>query len=424
MQLRYFFFPLIFFPSITFGLLPSEIFPWAFLVSLFYIKQNFREYIIIILILIPSILIGYNSSIEVSEIFRSLFAYINVLFIFITVIYLNDKDLSILIKALKFSLAIIVLITITQYVFPQINNVLKILVPRLEIYSTGEFVTTYAGNSALSPEPARTALEIIMLSVTYLIISKDSWLTKFLKNSLLALYVLILNRSITGIFFLGVYASLLVFEFIRETKLLLISSMIILSIIILLSIDWANFFEISFFDLKGLMFIRILFETESFNKIFESIWYWSGFRFSSVLSAYLNPTAFGYGMGNWFEASSHGYEMFPFLKTTEWFILWCEGAGECGHRPTALLAAMIMEIGILPAIILLLYLKKCTNKNYDTKIHNLPENINLIYLLLFFMPLIVVGSIGNPVTPTCIGILLNLYYKNYYRTKTLSINAS
>ena len=257
-----------------------------------------------------------------------------------------------------------------------------------------------------------------MLYTTYIIISGHKFIPKLFQDFSLAYFILILNRSITGIFFLGFYVFLFLIKYLRKLKILIISLSIILSVILLLIIDWAGLFTLTIFELKSLGFFISIIENFDFASALNHIWYWIGFRFSSVLSAYLNPTLFGFGMGNWFEGSSQAYEMYPFLKTTEWFILWCQGV-ECGHRPTALLAGMVMEIGLIPIAFLLVFILRSMKKNYDTRIFNLPTHLDLSYIWIFFFSLIFLGSIGDPITPTCLGIIINLYYKNLYR-KNLS----
>ena len=418
MNIRYFIFPLIFFPSITFGLVPAEIFPWAFIVAIFYFKKNYKDFLKIIIIFLPSIIIAIYANVATIDIIRSLFAYLNVFFIFIVVLKFNDKDLNILIKVLKYSLILIILITIIQYLIPQINMILQYLVPRLQIYSSGVFKTDYAGHSGLSSEPSRHASEVIMLYVTYVLVSNNSKYLRIVKDTFVALFILLLNRSISGIFFLSIYAFIIYIDLIKNFKFLFFSIFIlILSLIFIFTVNWTYIFNLSFFDFKSLNFIKQLYEFQNIQLIFDKIWYWSGFRFSSILSAYLNPTFFGYGMGNWYQASSIGYDLNLYLKTSEWFVLHCSDGIECGHRPTALLAGLILEIGIIPIIILALFLRKIVNKNYDTGKFNIPKNINIKFIWLFILSLVLLGNIGDPVVATCIAILFNAYYKNFYRKK-------
>ena len=190
MNIRYFIFPLIFFPSITFGLVPAEIFPWAFLVAILYFKKNYKDFLKIIIIFLPSIIIAIYSNVATIDIIRSFFAYLNVFFIFIVVLRLNDKDLNILIQVLKYSLILIILVTIIQYLIPQTNLILQYLVPRLEVYSIGKFTTDYAGHSGLSAEPSRQATEVIMLYVTYALVSKNSKFLRTIKDAFVVLYIL------------------------------------------------------------------------------------------------------------------------------------------------------------------------------------------------------------------------------------------
>ena len=418
MNIKYFIFPVIFFPSITFGLVPAEIFPWAFLVAIFYFKKNYKDFLKILIILSPSIILAIYTNVATIDIIRSLFAYLNVFFIFIVVLKFNDYDLNILIKVLKYSLILIISITIIQYLIPQINVILQYLVPRLHIYSSGVFSTDYAGHSGLSAEPSRHATEIIMLYVTYALVSNNSKYLRIIQDAFVVLFILLLNRSISGMFFLSIYAFIIYIDLIKNFKFLFFFIFIlILSLIFIFTVNWTYIFSLSFFDFKSLNFIKQLYEFQNIQLVFDRIWYWSGFRFSSILSAYLNPTFFGYGMGNWYQASSIGYDLNPYLKTSEWFVLHCSDGLECGHRPTALLAGLVLEIGIIPIIILVLFLRKAVKKNYDTGKFIIPKNINIKFIWLFISVLVLIGNIGDPVTTTCIAILYNAYYKNYYRKK-------
>ena len=82
MSYQYLLFPLLFFPSITFGLLPSEIFPWAIFASLFFIQYLQKDYIILLGILLPFCCLALLNNVPPQELIRSFFAFVNAVIAF------------------------------------------------------------------------------------------------------------------------------------------------------------------------------------------------------------------------------------------------------------------------------------------------------------------------------------------------------
>ena len=90
--IKLFFFLTLFFPSITFGLLSSEIFPWVLIVSIFYFRKFSFDFVYLIYFFVLSSLFSLLINGE-TDVFRSLASYLNPLFAFAFVNSLSDEDI-------------------------------------------------------------------------------------------------------------------------------------------------------------------------------------------------------------------------------------------------------------------------------------------------------------------------------------------
>jgi len=85
---------LLFLPSVTFGLIAAEVFPWALLYSILKIKVvKFVALVFIAMLLFSSVWIFYKySGSLIDESFRSVMAYLNPLLLFFVVLKLKITE--------------------------------------------------------------------------------------------------------------------------------------------------------------------------------------------------------------------------------------------------------------------------------------------------------------------------------------------
>ena len=86
---KLFFVTMLFFPSVTFGLLSAEIFPWAFIASIFFLRHYSKDFFLVILFFFFSwvlsiLFLGPTDSL------RSIASYLNTLFAFAFILSISE----------------------------------------------------------------------------------------------------------------------------------------------------------------------------------------------------------------------------------------------------------------------------------------------------------------------------------------------
>tara|TARA_B100000900_G_C20598400_1_gene724409 strand:- start:3325 stop:4515 length:1191 start_codon:yes stop_codon:yes gene_type:complete len=200
---------LLFLPSITFGVLSAEIFPWAIILSIFYVRKLAFSIALIILILLVSSFYSfyfYTTDTNISiDLMRSLATYLNVLFVSQYVLSLNKTQLFELIKLSKYFFFFLILIgTLQLFGSGYLDVLLKFFIPR----GSGQMLSDSGrGATLLSTEPARAGIELTLIYMIYrLTLLKKSQFLVF--DIFLLLFQLIVIKSASAVafslFFLGI----------------------------------------------------------------------------------------------------------------------------------------------------------------------------------------------------------------------------
>ncbi len=414
MHYQYLLFPLLFFPSITFGLLPSEIFPWAIFASLFFIQYLQKDYIVLLTILLPFCCLALLNNAPPQDLVRSLFAFINAAIAFFLVMRVDEKNTEIICKILLISLYIILFFGVLQFYFNEINQIIKYLVPRSAIYETGELIQQGKGMPSLSSEPSRNAYEIFILVSLYHVIKNTKLRKRIIFDLFILIYIIYINRSAMGIAFFMVYLTTYL-SFIKEVRIV---SIILLVTVLIIAVPLIS---IDVVETRGTNLFRTYINSISLSSLQDFFFVEAGFRLSSVFASYLNFSFLGYGIGNWAAGSLEGLERFPFLYNSlnpnNYFLWMCDGT-PCPQpiRASAFFAGIILETGILGAffIIILIHNNVSEFKN-DTKVtinktYNDGKNISLYNFIPVIFSLFFMGDIGNPIPFVCLAILIKIYY--------------
>ena len=165
----------LFVPAVTFGIIHSGVFPYAFLYSINNIKEwmanknkYFIYYIFCILFssFISCIILGRQNNLtqyNLIEIFRSAFALINGPIIFTALLFINLKE----IQRLKRTVFIIFPLFIAIAIFQHFNYFIsfeffKFLIPTADNFN---LESIGRGVTILQSEPARAAYDLIFLAV-------------------------------------------------------------------------------------------------------------------------------------------------------------------------------------------------------------------------------------------------------------------
>ena len=109
---------LLFFPSITFGLYSSEIFPWAFLFSIIYLKKINKPFLFIVFLFLffftYSIITNFQNF-SYFEGFRSLGAYFNSILPFFLILSLSLERVYKLIRVAKYIFYFLLILGLLQF---------------------------------------------------------------------------------------------------------------------------------------------------------------------------------------------------------------------------------------------------------------------------------------------------------------------
>ena len=414
MSYQYLLFPLLFFPSITFGLLPSEIFPWAIFASIFFIQYLQKDYIILLGILLPFCCLALLNNVPPQELIRSLFAFVNAVIAFFLVMRIDEKNTETVCKILSISLYIILFFGVLQFYFTEINQILKYFVPRSAVYETGQLFQQGKGMSSLSTEPSRNAYEILLLVSLYHIIKNTKLRKRIILDLFILFYIIYINRSAMGIAFFIVYLTTYL-SFIKEVRIV---SIIILSTVLIIIVP---FISIDIVETRGTNLFSTYSNSISLSSLHDIFFVEAGFRFSSIFASYFNFSFLGYGIGNWAIGSLEGLERFPFLydslNPNNYFLWMCEGI-PCAQpvRPTAFVAGIILEIGILGGFLMLVLIYssisefKNDNKATIEGMYSEKKKISLYDFIPVIFSLFFMGDIGNPIPFVCLAILIKIYY--------------
>jgi hypothetical protein len=377
---------LLFLPSITFGAISSEIFPWAAIYSILHSKfkkTNFT-YIFICFYVIFNILISiYFFETPIGKIFSTLFAYLNPTLIFLLIISIKHQHIKKVVSALKnvffFLLFFGFLQTLNLTAF--LENIYSFLIPRGNFKS---MIDSGRGVALLSTEPSRAALEVVFLA---LLIKKT-----FLKKQLYfdIFIVIYVNFIIQGGYALLYSSIYFLFSLPRKS---------LVAVVPLFSVAVVFFIE-KITNLRGYYIINRLFETNTF---LETLVQLSGFRVLSFIAgvkyAILNP--FGGGFGNWEVSSLTALNLTKFDPSTiPHFIYKSEGFWH-PIKPTSIFGNMLLDFGLFGTIILLISMMFIVR----SRVTIVKKHIDIY--VAFFVYFFLFGYLGNPIPPIVFALCLN-----------------
>lgn len=358
-------------PSITFGLLKAEVFPYAIIFGLFFSKKYNKDLIFFLLALtfLSLISVFINKKIPV-DFLRSFTAYVNPIFSII-LIYSSKKIRIIIEKYAEKYLYFLIILGLIQYfnLIPYLDTFLKLLIPRATSEISEESIR---GVSLLSTEPARGGLEFLFIYF-YINISKKT--DRFILGFIILIFILFVLKS---------FIVLAVFLF------------------YLLTINFKLRYVIySYFLFLGISFFINKIEINSRSIILiQSIWNLpfedklnflvntSGNRFASILSFYPYGMSnfWGSGVGNW-ELSS--LQALKYVGIDPNDLNFFKYEYNIGMRGSGYLTNLILDLGISGLIIFLFFLLRIIKKiSYDTK-------YEISFLLMFIFVVFFIGSVGT-----------------------------
>lgn len=392
---------MLFFPSITFGIYSAEIFPWAFIISLLYIKSYNKYFLLLILVLFFSFLFTFsslNNSFIFFEGVRSLGAYYNSLFAFAFVICLNNLRIFKIIKISKFIFGLLLILGIIQFfgIIQFLDPLFKFIIPSS---SASVLLEINRGVNLLSIEPARAGNELIFLYILFrLVFIKRN---KIIYDILFACYLLIIIQSAMVILFYSIFVLL------YYRLKLLYPALILILILPFIKFDFIG-------GGRAIDLFNELYLLENYDDIFFTLINTSGHRLISIYSSFLYGLTypFGGGIGNWMISSVEALKMTGFdLSSLNYFKLFGNNFA-VGIRSSGFVSNLILDIGWLGISFFIFYLYKSLKDYWNL------NNESRTIILLFLTKIFFIGAVGHPLAWIITVVCLRYIYLNSIKETT------
>ena len=396
-----FFSYLLFLPSITFGILESEIFPWAILFSILYMTSIDKRFLILFMFFIFSSIYGYylSGGLAAAQVLRSFVAYVNPILIFTFLIKVNYNFIE---KLLPISKNIFYFLLIFGFLqsFGIINFLdpaIKLLIPRGTASSLENFGR---GVTLLSTEPSRASYEFIFIYLVF----RTVFLNKryhLIIDLFITYFVLFIIQSLAGIITLFVF--LIVFY---RLKFVLLSFLLACIIFLYWDLFVTEFF---YSNSRAIQLAIVLANSSSLEDIYNMILNASGFRLISIIASFKYGfyTLIGGGIGNWEISSLESLNLTNYKPADIQYFIDSYNAQWNAIRPTSFVSALMLDVGIVGIIIVFVYFYQLLKNFFKT------DKVSRSVIIFFFFYLVCVGSVGNPVPFITTALILKyLYSKN------------
>lgn len=376
---------LLFFPSVTFGLLSAEIFPWAVLFSLAYLRKiTASSSFLLILLLLSTFYTSFqyalNPLIVQKDILRSFFAYLNIVLIYVTILQLPQSKVNYMVmlsRRIFYGLIGLGCLQFSGLVAP-LDPIFSALVPRAS--STALLEMGGRGVTLLASEPARAGIELTLIYVIFRMATRNSTRITFWDIFLPIFIALVIRSASASAFAIFVVMILTV----RSRKSLLLW----LPVILLSPLAPLGMLEGRTFDL-----VMNIASRESAYDIMFFIANESGHRllalYSFIKSGLTHP--FGSGIGNWLTSSMQAIEESGIdYSTYRYFQVW--GGGQLVPvRAPGVIPNMILDIGIVGAFYFIYWILKITAP-FKTSYRDFS-----VIMIILFVKITMFGSLGTPV---------------------------
>lgn len=386
---KLFFFTMFFFPSITFGLLSAEIFPWALFGSFIFLRQYSKDFLLVLIFFFLSwilsiLFLGPTDSL------RSIASYMNTLYAFAFTLSISQIETLKFIKLIRVIFITLLILGLLQH-FNLVNfldDFLKFLIPR---GSSGALIEANRGVRLLSSEPARAGNELIFFYMLFrYVYIKPKF--RLLFDVLFTIYLLIVIQSFMVIAFMLLF--LLLNMNYKSIILLLLSSLLIV------------YFGFNLVGGRTVNLIRDIIEIGNWNDIVLFLINTSGHRLITIYSSFLYgiQVPFGGGLGNWYAASIDAINITG-VDVSKFSYFQIYGGGYViGTRSSGFLSNIILETGLIGFLFILGYILKSLKKYfYDSK-------DSKIIIFMFLFKILFIGSVGHPVAWIVVILLLKHIY--------------
>jgi len=386
-----FFSILLFFPSISFGLLAAEIFPWAAFYSLIYTRLLNRHIVAIGVVLLLSTLFTLSDSFidggVNTDMLRSFAAYANVLLIFQCILYLSHRNILKLIYISKAVFLFLLGLGFLQLIGSDIlGSFIKLIVPRGEgtaLIDSGRGVTLFA------TEPARAGIELTLI---YLIIRMTLLNGRSIHpmDMLIIVYQIVIIKSTSSVAFTMIAIAIMMLQYPKNYKIIV------------------GFFLLSIFTLsvfshgRASVLFSTLLEYENYKDALFFLINESGNRlialYAFILSGFNH--LLGHGVGNWQEASIIAVKESGFdYSSLRFFDVHSDGELSSFRGP-GIISNLMLDIGLI-GIIIVYY-------SFSRALKGIAKGtrVKKAVILIFLFKILLFGSPGNPIPLIMLALVL------------------
>ncbi|SHG80703.1 hypothetical protein [Winogradskyella jejuensis] len=399
---------LFFFPSITFGTLEAEVFPWGIILSSMLLVRQRKinaYYILFLIILLINVFyssIIYISDLRIPEVVRSLFAYCNSS-LCLVVFYQTSETLTLktikLVKKLFIFLLVLGLLQLIG-VIGFLDPIFKFLIPR----SSSESLSHVSrGVTLLATEPARAGVSLVFfyIVVRAVFIKKNK---TFYDIAFFAFLVLVLK----SIMALGVYSVFILLVY--RIKLIKISIIVIVL---------AIFADVFGGGGRAQRMLEKIKEQENLADATMVVVDLAGPRLISIYSSWLysSQKPLGGGIGYWRQTSVEALNMtgVDFSKIN--YFKFKGNSKAISTRSSGYISNLVLDTGYLGVFVFTLFLYSIFKKFWK----NGRESQNII--LIFMFKILFIGSVGPPDAWILSIIALKyLDYKSEVKNNSITIN--
>ena len=380
---------LLFFPSITFGLLSAEVFPWGAIFAAFYMRYCSKPMLLLVGLLCASAFFVFlmaliSETYLESDVIRSLAAYLNVLLVSQALLLLGREravELTLLSRWIFWGL--IALGMIQWFGSDLLGSLIKLLVPRGE---GSALVESNRGVTLLATEPARAGVELTLIYLIYRLSKPHSKKDIFTDLFVLMFLALVIKSASAVAFSAGAFA-IMYFRvradlFTSVTTVFFAAAAIFFVTAILPSIGGRAGDLVAYLsdvELNGEALFYLA--NESGNRLLA--------LYSFFLSGLYNPL--GFGVGSWpyssiiaVEASGLDYRDFRFFDVRgDGYLIPFRGPG--------IISNLFLDVGVLGVIITFVLFKQMVSKYAQF------SDISRKAFWIFLFKITLFGSPGNPI---------------------------
>jgi hypothetical protein len=383
---------LLFFPSVTFGVIVAEIFPWALLFSALYLRRITPATLVLVgMLSLSALYTAFFASEGEGDALRSLAAYLNFILPFACFMQLPRSRLLLIRRVAKATLWFLIALGFLQVsgIASPLEPVFSALVPRARAEALAEIGGR--GVTLLSSEPARAGIELALLYFGLRITSKERnrlviW------DLLFPAYVALVIRSAGATVFALICVALTAMR-VKGGSLLLVIPLVAIAII-----------GAPTQDNRALDLLTNLASSATIGDGLFLLTNESGHRlvalYAFIASGLTHP--FGSGVGNWMASSidaltTSGIDYGAF----RYFQIWGEG-GAIGVRAPGILANLMLDVGFLGSIVFGWWLF------LSSKRHLGGNKIAQVTLILLLLKISLFGSLGEPLPWIVFALALRL----------------